>query len=106
MGLTAFHSKKYESIVQEVFAKLIAYNYCMRIISAVPIKDDTGTKYEYQLNLTMSFYLCMEYFRCVSGKPPDIMRTITRYMLPVRPNRKYERNTGPQSFKSFVYRIS
>ena len=106
LGLTAFHSKKYESIVQEVFAKLIAYNYCMRIISAVTIKDDTGTKYEYQLNLTMSFYLCMEYFRCVSGKPPDITRTITRYMLPVRPNRKYERNIGPQSFKSFVYRIS
>ena len=106
LGLSAFHSKKYESIVQEVFAKLIAYNYCMRILSAVSTLLDTNCKYDYQLNITVSFFLCMDYLRCVQHKPPDILSMISKYTLPIRPNRLYKRNKGPQSFRSFIYRIS
>jgi len=106
LGLSAFHSKKYESIVQEVFAKLIAYNYCMRILSATSLSLDIGCKYEYQLNITVSFYLCMDYLKSVHCKPPDILSVISKYTLPVRPNRSYKRNKGPQSFRPFIYRIS
>ena len=39
LGLAAFHSKKENSILQEVFARLIMYNFSMCIIQKVSIKE-------------------------------------------------------------------
>ncbi|MCI9109452.1 MAG: transposase [Lachnospiraceae bacterium] len=39
IGLTNFHSKKAEYIQQEIFARLIIYNFCERIITGTEIKQ-------------------------------------------------------------------
>ena len=47
--LKAFQSKKYESIVQEVWARAILHNFCMEIAIHVKIPQK-DTKHEYQVN--------------------------------------------------------
>lgn len=52
--LKAFHSKKYEYIVQEIWARAILHNFSSAIISGVGI-DRRNTKYEYQVNFAEAF---------------------------------------------------
>ena len=47
IGLINFHSKKAECIVQEIFARMIMYNFCELITSHVVIHR-TDTRYLYQ----------------------------------------------------------
>ena len=47
--LKAFHSQKYEYIIQEVWARAILYNFCSEIAMAVEIPEKK-TKYVYQVN--------------------------------------------------------
>ena len=39
IGLTNFHAKKVEYILQEIFARLIIYNFCERIITKIVIQQ-------------------------------------------------------------------
>ena len=43
IGLTNFHAKKVEYILQEIFARLIIYNFCERIITKIVIQQKTGS---------------------------------------------------------------
>lgn len=45
--LKALHSKKYEYVVQEIWAQAILHNFCAEITSNVKIEEH-GRKYEYQ----------------------------------------------------------
>lgn len=56
IGLTNLHSKNVEYICQEIYAKLIQYNFC-EIISANIILEERNRKYTYQLNYTMAIKL-------------------------------------------------
>lgn len=47
--LKAFHSQKYEYIIQEVWARAILYNFCSEIAMAVEIPEKKR-KYVYQVN--------------------------------------------------------
>ena len=53
IGLTNFHAKKVEYILQEIFARLIIYNFCERIITKIVIQQK-NRKYIYQANFTVA----------------------------------------------------
>ena len=57
IGLTNLHSKNVEYICQEIYAKLILYNFC-EIILANIILEERNRKYTYQLNYTMAIQIC------------------------------------------------
>lgn len=44
IGVTNFHAKKQKSVLQEIFARLIMYNFCERITLHVVIENDKGRK--------------------------------------------------------------
>ena len=48
IGLTNFHAKKVEYILQEIFARLTIYNFCERIITTIVIQQK-HRKYTYQI---------------------------------------------------------
>lgn len=62
IGLTNFHAKKVEYILQEIFARLTIYNFCERIITTIAIQQK-NRKYTYQTNFTVAVFICREYFR-------------------------------------------
>ena len=41
VGLTSFHSKKREYIIQEIWAQLLLYNFCKIITTHIPIEKCT-----------------------------------------------------------------
>ncbi len=107
IGLVNFHAKKESSILQEIFARLILYNFCERITLQVVIRQDKDHKWAYQVNYTMAIHICRDYYRHHSNEPPpDVEVQIARFILPVRPNRKDKRKMKPKTVVYFLYRVA
>jgi len=72
LGLTAFHSKKVAFIIQEIYARLIIYNFCEMIITHIII-EKKATKHTYQVNFTVAIDICKRFYRTKKHKqPPDV----------------------------------
>ena len=107
LGLVNLHSKRKDFIIQEIWARLTMYNFAERIIQSVVIKQDNNRKWKYQVNFTMGFYICMEYFRHPDiHSPPELENSIARYILPIRPGRVDQRKLKPKSVIPFIYRVA
>jgi IS4 transposase len=106
IGLTSFHARKVDHIKQEVFARLLLYNYCELITTYVvhEMKNKDKTK---QVNFTIAIYICREYLRQKRNlSPPDVIKLIEKHVLPVRPGRKDPRKVKAQASVSFLYRVA
>lgn len=101
-----FHGKSEEFSVQEVYARIIMYNFSMKIMMNTEIKQDSRRKHFYQINFTIGFNTCREYWCCRERPPNDIIPILQGNILPVRPNRKDKRNVKHKSFISFIYRVA
>jgi len=106
IGLIHFHAKHQEHIVQEIFAKMIMYNFAEIIISHVIISQNI-TKHIYQVNFTLAFHICRHFLHS-RDKPPsyDIDALLRKNILPVRPGRIFKRNIRYKTAISFMYRFS
>jgi hypothetical protein len=104
VGLTNFHSKKQEYIVQEIYARLIMYNFSAMITSSVVIKH-RDTQYAYQVNFTVAIDICRHLFRndVLSSK---VEALIQKNILPIRPGRKDIRKIRYKTAVSFIYRVA
>lgn len=103
IGLTHLHSKKVEYICQEIYAKLVMYNFC-EIISSHVVLEQRNRKYIYQLNYTMAVHICRYYLR---QKYPavDVEGLIRKEISPQRPHRQYQRRVIKKRWVSFAYRM-
>lgn len=106
IGILNFHTKKTEQIIQEIFARLVVYNFCETIIRNHLVKH-LCNKHTYQLNYTMAIHICRQYLRCdfLGCKPPNVGLLLRHNILPVREGRKYPRNIQNRGDVSFVYRV-
>ena len=104
IGLSCFHSKKAEYIMQEIYARLILYNYC-EIITMHVVIHQKDTKHIYQMNYTIAIHIC-RYFLRNDISPPNVEKLIQKNLLPVRPGRSDPRKVKPKSVVSFLYRVT
>jgi len=105
--LIRFHAKKRDYIEQEIWARLILYNFCEIITTHVVISQSINRIHAYQVNFTMGIHICHKFLRQLAGETPmKVKRLIRKYILPVRPGRQYERKIKFQKPSSFIYRIS
>lgn len=105
VGLTNFHSKKQEHIVQEIFARIIMYNFAEMITSHVVISL-SANKYAYQANFTVAIHICRHFLWVSNNALPDIEALIRKNILPVRPGRKHTRKIRFRTAVSFLYRVA
>lgn len=106
VGLISFHSKKVEHITQEIFARLVMYNFCELITMHVVIQQK-DTKHCYQVNFTRAIQVCKHYFKCQSNiSPPDVEALIRKNILPIREGRKDPRKVKAKAVVSFLYRVA
>ena len=104
VGLLHFHSKKVDFIFQEIYARLIMYNFFELIISQTVIQKQQR-KYAYMVNFSVAAHICREFF--LKRIPPDdIEALIARYLPPVRPDRSRPRKMSPKTPISFLYRVA
>ena len=107
IGLTYFHSKKVEYIKQEIWARMILYNFCEIITAKVAIRQKGNRKHIYQLNYTRAIRICCHFISLKEEKaPPDVEYLISHELLPVRTGRTDPRKVKPQSAVSFLYRVA
>ena len=102
--LKEFHSKKYEYIIQEVWARAILHNFCSVIMSDVKT-EKYHTKYEYQVNFSEAFKICRDFLRMHDGgtKMP-VEELIAQNIEAVRPGRTFPRQHRFKRPMSFCYR--
>lgn len=101
--LKAFHSQKYEYIIQEVWARAILYNFCSEIAMAVEIPEKKR-KYVYQVNYSEAIKICRDFLRIHDGTTLDVEGLIAQNILPVRPRRTFPRQARFKLPISFCYR--
>ena len=107
IGLTHFHSKKPDYIRQEIWARLILYNFCEAITTKTVMRQSNRIrKHCYQLNFTRAIHICRFFLSIRKGAPPDVESLISRELLPVRPGRTDPRKVKPQAAVSFLYRVA
>ena len=105
IGLTNFHAKKTEFVKQEIWARLILYNFCEAITTHVAINQKADRKYDYQVNYTRAIRICCYFLRTKKARS-EIEKLIEHELLPVRPNRKDPRKVKTRSTVSFLYRVA
>jgi len=110
VGLANFHAKKREFIAQEIFARLIMYNFVEIITSQVVISQQADRLYEYKVNFANAVLICRRFLRHRANEPPlDVEALIRKNVVPLRPIRKGhsgERKPRSKSNFSFNYRIA
>ena len=106
IGLIAFHSKKKDCVIQEIFASLIMYNFSMLITENILIDDDKHNDYRYKINYAVAIHACIRFFRSSHADPSLLEDLIARNKCPVRPDRNVVRKTRYHSAIGFNYRLS
>ena len=101
--LNTLHSKKRNLIEQEIYAKMLLYNFCSRITNGIDIAR-RKRKYEYQLNFLRAFHIIREHLK-KSKAPAYICDVIAKEILPVRKKRQNIRKLKSKASVSFNYRF-
>ena len=104
IGLLHFHAKKVEYIYQEVFARLIMYNFT-ELVTLPVIIQKANVKYAYKANFTVAVHVCRQFF-LGNVSPPDVEALIRRHTSPIRPGRSRPRKTTVKHTISFIYRVA
>ena len=104
IGLAFPHSKKPDSIEQEVAARLTLYNFCEAIVTDAII-EQKETRYVYEIDFSTAVKLCRKFLRdIVESSVVDVL--IRRYLHPVKDGRSFPRTTSSTKWTNFWYRIS
>ena len=104
VGLLHFHAKKVENITQEIFARLIMYNFSELITSHVVIQK-TNRKHPCKANFSVAVHVCRQ-FLLGNISPPDVEATISKNVSVTRTGRSNPRNMVVKHAVSFLYRVA
>lgn len=99
IGLASIHSKKYDLILQEIFSKLIMYNFSALIAYQIKMPPNK------RINFSNAVNFCRQYY---NGKITEkiLLTLISKYLSSIRPDRIYKRFQNIKNAIGFVYRIS
>lgn len=100
-GMIHLHSLKQKFIFQEIYAKLIGYNFCAALLAYTKCKNTEKTKYTYTIDKTYLFKACIRFLR---GKIKNILPLIEKMKEPVREGRKFDRVIRRQHADPLQYR--
>ena len=78
IGLLHFHAKKAELIYQEIFSRLIVYNFTKLIVSFVNIRQ----KYVYKVNFSVAVHICRR-FLSINTVPSGLESLIAKFISPI-----------------------
>ena len=85
VGLANIHSRKTVFVFQEIYAKLIMYNFSALIAYSQTVPAGK------RINFAKSIHVCYQFFK---EKLSDIVlvKMINKFLSPIRPGRSFERN--------------
>lgn len=104
IGLNAFHAKKRDLILQEIYARLTLYNFCERMVKQVTIPKKKR-KHAYQVNFTRTCHIIKKFLKRKSRNLSAVDSLIAKEILPIRAERSFPRNVRHKSAVCFNYRF-
>jgi len=100
-GMAHIHSLKPNFIFQEIYAKLISYNFCAALMSNTKVDKSNEKKHTYKTDKTYLFKSCIRFLK---GQLKSISKVIQNKKVPVRAGRTFERNMRRQHADTLQYR--
>lgn len=104
VGMLGFHSRKSDSVMQEIYASLIMHNMTQFISNCVQLHAKEN-KYDYTIRFSVAATIVKNLF-LGDISPPNAEILIRRNVSPVRPNRSYSRKPRAKAQIQFTYRIA
>ena len=104
VGMLGFHSRKSDSVMQEIYASLIMHNMTQFISNCVQLHTKEN-KYDYTIRFSVAAAIVKSLF-LGDISPPNAETLIRRNVSPVRPNRSYSRKPRAKAQIQFTYRIA
>ena len=104
VGLLHFHAKKTESVLQEIWARMIMYNFSELVASHTTIKNGKR-KYTYRINFSQTVHICRN-FLLRRIPPSDAEVLIAAHILPIRQGQNNPRGYSRKFTAYFIYRIA
>ena len=107
IDLVHFHARKREFVEQEVWARLIVYNFCEAITRHIAVSIQCGQKrkHDQKINFATAACICKAFLKRSDGEI-NPCRLIGRFLIPIRSDRSAPRKVKPQSAKFFLYRAA
>ena len=105
IGLVNFHSRIKELILQEIYARLILYNFCELVVSHTVVQTRGETKHPYKINFATAVNICKDYLKHGGGET-EKMLLIQKHLTPIRPNRQYPLKLRAKRNRDFMYRAA
>lgn len=108
IGLNYYHAKKSDSILQEIYSRMVMYNFCQLITNSAKIKrpkSGKGRKLAYKINFSQSVQICREFLKN-KIKCNDVLMLIEKYILPIRGGKDHPRTKAPRREIYFNYRLA
>ena len=100
-GLVHMHSLKHNFILQEIFAKLTAYNFCAAVNQGMEDSSPAETTYQYVRNISYLIKVCIRFLKGILKGVEELAK---KKKVPVRPNRSYKRTMKRQAADTLQYR--
>ena len=105
IGMISFHSKKRNFIQQEIYSAILLHCLTNIITERIQIEQSDKRKHDYKVNLSTAVTNMRLWLRKVIGTE-ELIKRIKKYLAPVRPDRKYQRNMKPKSVVPFNTKAS
>jgi len=92
IGMMNFHSYKPQFIIQEIWAKIIAYNATELMIQHVVVDNTRDRRYDYKVSFSAAAHICRIYLRLTTKIDSiDVMALLLKELIPIRNNRQFKR---------------
>ena len=105
VGMMSFHSKKRNFIQQEIYAAILLHCLTNIITERIEVEQSDKRKHNYKVNLSTAV-TNMRLWLIKLIDTEELMERIKKYLAPVRPDRKYQRNMKPKSVVPFNTKAS
>ena len=108
IGLNYYHAKKSDSILQEIYSRMVMYNFSQLVTNSAKIKrpkSKRGRKFAYKINFSQSVQICREFLRN-KIKCRDVIELIEKYILPIRSGKDHPRTNSPRREIYFNFRLA
>lgn len=90
IGLNYFHGKKEELVLQEIYSRVIMYNFS-QIIAGHVITEKKNKKWKYKVDFKQAASVCRKILTGKIKAKEIVKLLVERNMIPSRPDRAYER---------------
>lgn len=105
IGLPQFHAVQMNSVMQEIYAKLTAFNFCSTVAQHIKIKNTR--KHVYAVNFFIAVQLCMAYLhekKSISARALTVL--LKKSLVPIRKGRDAPRHPPAHKPFSLLYRLT